>query len=177
MEQQIISKAQEFIDRWNSASQIKVNPIAHKFNLKGGVAGSFCYRPDGSHHFRWNLAIAQNNQSDYLARTVGHEVAHWIVRNIKSTAKPHGRTWKGVMLFLGCDPTRCHNYEFQAARIVERPWKYECPCGNIHTFTKQKYRNMIKDGIKEGGDLYYRCRRCKTSLNLLNITFEGGENS
>ncbi len=99
-----------------------------RFDLKGGTAGQVRYttkfflssnmRMTKAICLRFNLQLAKDNLTDFLARTVPHELAHILAnaRNMKTTRKvpPHGLEWRKACKDLGMAIhriTRCHDYE------------------------------------------------------------------
>ena len=159
---------EEFIDKWNSEQNANIPYIKHKFDLRGKVAGQFWYSTSSS-WFRWNLPVAEQNSDDYLVQTVGHEVAHHITRTVYPHATSHGWEWKNVMRQLGLEPARYHNYAVTPARIVKRPFKYLCPCGDTHKITATKFKNFVLRGLYSNGDTKYRCTNCNTRINIKEV--------
>jgi SprT protein len=175
LKDQIMQAATIFIAKYNQATgkEIPIDP-GHKFDLKGKVAGQFCFRSTGS-YLRWNLQAAKKYTTDYMTQTVGHEVAHYIAFQIDKRAQAHGTLWKAIMWQLGLPTNRCHAYNLAPARTVTKPFKYICPCGVEMNFTVKKYQNMILRGLKEGGKTYYYCKKCHTYINILKITHSDKE--
>lgn len=120
-----------------------------------------------SHITRWNLTITKDHQTDYLKQTGGHEVAHWIVYNINKHAQSHGITWKRVMLSLGLEPLRCHNYTCKPARAIDRPFTRHCSCGS-YPVTSIKFKNYVLAGLTTSGETTYRCR-CGRMISIHDV--------
>ena len=157
----------EYIKIWNDSSDLKIFSIQNRFDVRGHVAGYFCYNPNDI-YFRWNLEIAMNNYPDYK-QTIGHEVAHLIVHQIDCKngcrSKSHGARWNAVMLTLGLEPKRCHNYKTTAVRNSNYITRFVCPqCGLSEKITLQRYKNMLKT-IEASGKVNYFCK-CRHQLNL-----------
>lgn len=165
----IIQQAEHFINIWNDSSDIKAISIESYFNLKGHCAGQYCRRQDGN-YFRWNITIATNYQTEYL-KTIAHEVAHHIVNTVdKATnckSRSHGARWHHIMIVLGFEPKRCHNYKTEPARKIPHVTTFKCPkCGISAKLTLVKYKKMLKT-IKADGTVNYFCK-CRHQVNLVN---------
>ena len=121
-------------------STIKVN--IH-WDLTGQTAAYFCPKDNEPSCFRINLALAEDNLEDYLADTIPHEYAHFIVwEYLKDKNCVHGSSWQGVMeKCFNLNPTRCHNYDL--SKVVEiHIWN--CPtCGKEHKLTKKHHNDLI----------------------------------
>lgn len=128
-----------------------VHPIID-YNLKGRVAGKAFYYKE---MIKLNLDLFRENQKGFLEDTIPHEMAHLISHEIKLECKPHGKTWKRVMIMFGCEPKRCHNYKTTSARNVKR-YRYSCGC-SIHEISLTRHKRTMK-GVK------YICKKCKKAL-------------
>ena len=68
---------------------------------------------------RFNLILLVENEEEYIATTVPHEVAHLIAYKVwendktpnKKRMMPHGKIWKDVMAVLNTPPRVTHNYD------------------------------------------------------------------
>jgi len=128
-----------------------------KFDLKGVVAGQYCYQ-FGKPWFCVNMILAIENIEEYLARTVPHEFAHYIDHCIHGSTG-HGRNWKRIMVnVFGLNPKRCHNYDVSNAlvRKVNRPHVYKCQC-NEYPITPHVHKKISRGKV-------YTCRKCNTNL-------------
>jgi len=168
MQTWIEQKISHYINIWNTKSDVLVINIPSKFNLRGQTAGYFCYRSTGN-YFRWNLALALENQDTYT-QTVGHEVAHLITHTLDKInnrkTKPHGWLWQSVMQNLGLKIQRCHDYKCEPARKVSRPIKRICPlCKVEDKITLTKYKNFLKR-MSPSGQTAYKCK-CGRIVNVL----------
>ena len=168
MQTWIEQKVRFYLNIWNTKSDVSVDSVPSKFNLKGKVAGYFCYRSTGN-YFRWNINLALENQDEYH-QTIGHEVAHLIAHTLDKInnrkTKPHGWLWQSVMQNLGLKPKRCHDYKCEPARKVSRPIKRTCPqCGIEAKITLTKFRNYLKT-MNTSGLTNYTCI-CGRTINVV----------
>lgn len=140
------------------------------FELKGKVAGQFAYK-GSSCGLRFNMIFATNHPDEYMARTVPHEVAHYVryVRNgykhdVLSNGKRdiHGAKWRAVMRELGAsDSTRCHSYDTSV--IASRKYrKFSYSCDNDHAYEL----TTIRHNRVQRGQTTYFCRECRSELHF-----------
>lgn len=132
----------------------KLDDIQIWFDLKGTAAGKACY---GKNAIRYNTALAYANLDTFMARTVPHEVAHFIAYYLGD--RGHGRTWKRVMVMLGVrDISRCHSYDTSEVRKDKGYIQYHCSCRD-HLISPTLHRK-IRWGQKRW------CRKCKGFLEI-----------
>lgn len=83
-------------------------PIEVEFNIRGsGLAGQAWL---SKRKIRYNIFIAYDNQDEFIARTIPHEVMHIVDGLIHGYTHGHGKIWKEMMQRCGLDSTRCHSY-------------------------------------------------------------------
>lgn len=117
------------------------------FTLKGSVGGQ---AQDGD-LIRVNMAFLKNNKEHYLKHTIGHELAHNITHIIYGgKAKAHGKEWKSVMVRMGLEPSRTHNYSLQGIVPI---YPYKCGC-RVWELTKHRHVKIV-NGKR------YMCPHCK----------------
>ena len=135
-----------------------VPEIELRFDLTGRSAGMFRFPAAGHPIIRYNKVLLTENPDDFLARTVPHEVAHLVVRNVfGADIQPHGAEWKSVMAFFGAEATRCHNYDVSRSSTRRlRRFTYYCSCREHQLSTIR--HNRIKAGQS------YQCVCCNQSL-------------
>lgn len=142
---------------------IYLDRIPVDFDIRGRVAGKFVY--GNRFCFKVNMEIAFHNLEEYLARTVPHEFAHYIVRiKYGFLAQPHGREWKQTMRSVfGLEPTSCHNYNMEnvtSGRNIER-FKYVCGCKDkIHYITSIRHKRVQIENKK------YLCVSCRKAISF-----------
>jgi SprT protein len=134
-----------------------------RYDLKGRTAGqAITHYSTGLFELRFNIPIYVANKEHFLARTVPHEVAHLVARQLHPYhIQPHGREWQRVMLNLGVQPDRCHSYEVQLARVHQK-FDAKCAC-KVHKIGK-----AVRARIVAGRT--YRCTKCKQRVVLVNDT-------
>jgi SprT protein len=142
-----------------AASRTPLPQPTIRFDLRGQAAGQAQWRPGERPLLRYNLDIAQHHQSDFLARTVAHEVAHLITAACHGRTRPHGPEWCAVMAFLGVpDASRCHDYRLTHSGIKrQRRWHYVCDCRS-HELSTTRHNRMLH------GTARYYCQRCHALL-------------
>lgn len=141
-----------------------------EFSLIGKVAGKFIYKGKAC-RLNFNLIFATNHPEEYLARTVTHEIAHYVRyyrnqykhdRAANGNRDSHGLKWKSVMKELGAtDITRCHSYDTSA--IATRKYKkfsYACDYGHKYELTSIRHNRSQK------GMMWYNCRECDSRLHF-----------
>jgi SprT protein len=96
---------------------------------------------------------------EMVNQTLPHEIAH-ILANVIYKVRGHGREWKSVMVNLGLEPRRCHNYSLEGVktRVRRRNHATYCGCGR-HDVTATIHNRMAR-GYR------YWCNTCKQNLRL-----------
>ena len=129
-----------------------------RFDLRGQSAGQMRIDASGHATIRYNPALLLRHGEDFLARTIPHEVAHYLAflhhgRGIR----PHGPEWQQMVRALGGEPERCHDYDIDGlgARKTRR-FTYHCRCGD-HQLSSIRH-NRISRGTR------YLCQRCGEAL-------------
>ncbi len=114
---------------------IKIKPPAVVYRKRGTTAGTANYQ---TWTIDLNPTLLMENQDTFIARTVPHELAHLIDYQLhpenfetrlirtrtgrlkRSKRDVHGATWKRIMIVLGADPSRCHDYDVSNAKVHKR---------------------------------------------------------
>jgi len=112
---------------------------------------------------------------DMIEETIPHEVAHIIVYQLWSKAKPHGEEWQKVMrTVFRIEPQRTHGYcERSAKQTVrrQRQWTYACDCDSpfsfVNTTKKNRIESMHRLCDEHGSSAGYKCRKCKARIRLI----------
>lgn len=166
--QVIENEVKKYIDMFGYAHL----PIV--YDLTNKTAGAFTYKNStGPVKFRFNLAIAEKNLEAFLARTVPHEVAHYVdfMRNgQKMRTHPsgrrdmHGRYFKAIMQEMGVtDTSTYHAYDTSHVQTKrQRRWEYACSCTSYSIATVT--HNRIQNGQER------QCTKCKEVINKHNFT-------
>lgn len=87
-----------------------------RYDIKSWMGGLAYYKKN---LVRYNLILLVENEEDYIATTVPHEVAHLIAYKVwendttpnKKKLMPHGKIWKDVMGVLNVEPRVKHTYD------------------------------------------------------------------
>lgn len=93
------------------------------FDLRGRTAGMAHYGYEWK--LRFNMELMAENEQDFLASTVGHEVAHLVAYEIYNDNCGHDVRWITVMVKLGLEPTRCHSYSTANTALKSKRAKLE----------------------------------------------------
>jgi SprT protein len=150
---EISLRAAELERRAASRAGLTPCPPRLAFDLRGTRAG--CASADGC--IRLNPVLLRENPADFLAQTLPHEVAHWVVFRWRPGATPHGTEWRQVMHWLDAPARRCHGFDVERARIrTLRRHPYACAC-RAHAVSAILHRRI------QGGAAY-RCRACGSVL-------------
>lgn len=125
------------------------------WNMKFGInstsiAGRCSYRREIIELHNELLKVGREKDRN---RTFIHEIAHLITHFLKDDESlrslwrrkdsAHGHTWKRVMLALGSNPERCHNYEyFTDLKIKTAKHKYVCKDCGYEYFSQRALKNI-----------------------------------
>lgn len=135
---------------------LPARPPQLAFDLRGTRAGSV----SRAGLIRLNPVLLRENLPAFMAQTIPHEVAHWVVFRWRPRAAPHGREWRQVMDWLGASARRCHDFDVARAQVrTMRSHRYLCAC-RTHEVSAIRHRRMQAGTI-------YRCRICEGELRLL----------
>ena len=117
-----------------------------------------------------NSTILMENQDDFIARTVGHEVAHIIDKDVNGYQRrangkrdSHGPNWKAIMVLFGQDPSRCHSYDVTNSKVqktnnrVKHVWVCGCGEAEMKLGDKRHARQERTGGFYMRGHTSNRC--------------------
>lgn len=104
----------------------------------------------------YNPILLNENLDAFIARTVGHEVAHLAAYELFRD-KGHGYWWKHIMRVIGQEPSRCHSYDIVNSAVkTKRSIIWRCTgCGHQGLCMK-KMADRILSGV---GAASHKCRR------------------
>ncbi len=145
-----------------------------KYKLTGQCAGRAKSAPKHTKKLGWvnfNLDICRHNLTNFLKRTVRHEIAHLIDVFLYGRTRPHGRNWAMVMWKLGEKrPSRCHSYDMSKVktRRMKKHYVYKCNCEKPHNLTIIRHRRIVNNGKK------FKCRDCKKLLEYTGRATHNG---
>ena len=74
------------------------SPPTVDFSLTGRIAGRAYI---DSWKVKYNVELFEHNRTDFLDRTVPHELAHLVARTLYPFCTSHGQHWRTVMERLG----------------------------------------------------------------------------
>jgi len=126
-----------------------------RFDLRGRAAGQACF---SENYIRLNMVLFKDNIEDFFKRTIPHEVAHLVTRQLHPfRVSPHGQEWRDVMYDLGCDPSRTHCYDVsKSVTFTKRLYELHCTC-KTHRVSATIIRRMRRGQT-------YTCRQCGQKL-------------
>ena len=162
--QRISDKIRECIDKANSLYAKNLEIPSFSYKQIGRVAGRAFLN-------QWKIVINPDflfngHLEDMIENTVPHEIAHLIAFRLFND-NGHGRFWKMVMVHLGLNPERCHNYSLEGVktRKSKRNVKCACPtCGEQFHITQYKAKHILL-----GAKVYHNAPLCRDLKNTLLI--------
>lgn len=126
-----------------------------KFTKKGTAAGT-AYITKNVINF--NPVLLQENPEQFIKQTVTHEFAHILAYRVFDD-RGHGKDWKRVMVQLGAEPKRCHNYDVSSVQRRTARIEYSCGCATYEISAKR--HTMILNGKR------YSCKKCKQVIKMV----------
>ena len=157
LKQTILNRVDEVFDQYNQLlpdNQIDSDSITVRFTLRGLTAGSSHW---AKRTLNFNLILATNNLSEFLARTVPHEIAHLYQTKIYPLSDPHGKEWKRIMRLGGYAPVRCHSYDTSGLTTYKHTYVCNCP-NRTHMLSTVRHNKVVR------GVANYTCTICKTRI-------------
>jgi len=160
-------KTIEWWDKFNKRFGKSYAYPAIQYTLRGGVAGTATYQRQ---LINYNMGLYRENKEKYSNRTIPHEIAHLFNYRIHvenrgawgGGLKPHGREWKNIMMRMGLDYSRCHDYKVTKVRKVTKDYIYKCAC------KEHKVSSILHNKMMKGKT--YKCNTCR-----VRITYFGKE--
>ena len=142
-----------------------------EYTIKGTTAGRVTYwvNPDASCDsfiLKFNQQLLKENSSEFIEKTVPHELGHIVDLSLhgkKKHYRTHGKNWKAIMDILGSEGTRCHSYDtssVQQSRKTKTRYIYRCECESkmFHHITKQRHKKI------SSGMVRCACKLCKATI-------------
>lgn len=117
------------------------------YDVRGTRAGVAYYT---AYKVGFNPVLLMENLDEFIQSTVPHELAHLLTYNLFPEAfitfgrkrEHHGYHWQTVMIALGADPKRCHEFDVTNTRVkksTSRQIKWKCShCNTELLLTPQK---------------------------------------
>lgn len=135
-----------------------------RFDLRGRVAG-WAHTDDNV--INLNLALLRQEKQRFIDDTPGHEAAHiiankvlgvdWVSKGMRMVRASHGAKWRAVMMLLGQDAKRCHNFDVSAVKIARGGAQYCCEsCGVDVVLGVKQHRNAVA-GLQFNRYYRHRC--------------------
>ena len=142
------------------------------YSKKGRVAGTM----NSWGQMNLNPILLMENVSDFIHRTVAHELAHHVVNKMRSEAgvtrrhkgwSSHGAQWKAVMRAFGAPTSRCHSYDTSNAAVrTRRPQArhaYKCDC-DTWIFSPIRHKRAQAYISRPDRAEYYQCPKCNGGI-------------
>lgn len=163
--ERVEQKVKEIMAKAGELFGVKFPPLRIKFDLKGSNAG-MAY--PASYKLRFNYGLLERNIETFIGQTVPHECAHIITSFAYDKPTAHGPEWRSVMVKLGVEPKRCHNYEIKGIQVRKhKKFSYQCGCKE-HLVSTNLNNKMVAGRV-------YKCQACKGSLIPINKTISMGQ--
>lgn len=161
LQKKVIEATYEYIEKASDHFKVVIPKPLVRFDLKGTKAGQAITTINLKNEVRYNMDILTRNRTDFIKRTVPHEVAHVVasvVWGFGKVSRSHGHEWSQVMGVFGADDKRCHNYDMTGVPTRRRPrHTYTCGC-KIHQLTDIRHKRVMYD------DQTYICKLCRCEL-------------
>jgi len=123
------------------------------FDLRGKTAGQAFLNQN---MIRYNAVLLTENQAEFDAQTIPHEVAHLIAHQLYGAKiSGHGPEWQKVMRDFGVQPRRCHSYDVTNS-AVGGVHQYTCRCNKTFALTAKRHKKAQRGGLI--------CRKCRSTL-------------
>lgn len=124
------------------------------FQLKGRRAG-IAY--PSRNEIKLNRDLLLQNGEKFILDTPGHEAAHLLSHTLYGPfIRSHGPEWQRVMITIGQEPTRCHDFQ-----IITKH-KYVCKCSEYFLSTTRHNRYL-------SGKAFYSCKKCNSRLSYIKF--------
>lgn len=114
-----------------------------RFDIRNTNGGEAWFRLN---RIRYNLTFLVENEKEFLATTVPHEVAHLVAHHVYDSkpmngkkVRPHGKEWIEVMGVLGVEPRVKHTYDLTSLDLHKKVRK-----ARTMKTTKAKLLDLVK---------------------------------
>ena len=164
LRQQVETAVRQAEKRARDFYRLELPDATIDFSLRGRCAGQARVDRHGETSLRINQKLLAENLEDFLSETIPHEVAllvvNWQARNKNQRPRPHGPEWQAVMQSCyNLLPKRCHSYQTTLARVVPRPFLYNCNCRE-HRLTSIMHNRISRS-------YQALCKACKTPIRFV----------
>lgn len=148
LKQAIAGRCKELILLGCQKLDLQTKGLDLTFSQKGGSGGSASWNKTTQRGtLNFNLALALDNQDEYLNQICPHEVSHILDYWMTGTSS-HGDDWKYIMAFcFGRRPDRCHHMDTTGIKYHEsRDFVYQCPSCRHEYHLTARLHNRIQSG-------------------------------
>ena len=123
-----------------------------RFNQGGRIAGSAWLE---RWELRFNPVLLADNEAEFMAEIVPHEVAHLIAFACYGKVRPHGREWQHIMQSVfKLTPRTRHRLD---TTKVSPTFGYQCACRS-HQLTLRRHNKIMRAQQR------YLCLHCNGVL-------------
>lgn len=128
LEQQAVDAVNFYTQLANKKHGLNMQPFKVEFTAKGRTAGCAMI---GCHTIKLNSNTLALNPERFLKRTLGHEVAHFVIHYLYEQRcatmrfpppkpKAHGKEWLSVMMSFGIvDNSATNTYKTKAGEVTQ----------------------------------------------------------
>lgn len=151
-----VARVKEIVAEANEKFDLHLNPSI-SFTVRGSTAGW----ARGTTELNFNYQLMVDNWDDFDSTFI-HEVAHLVDSALhpelkrrelyrdartgrvrRSKRSVHGPTWQRIMVRLGADPKRTHNYDVSAVSRRKTRHVWTCACGSKMELGPKRHKNML----------------------------------
>lgn len=136
LQRAISQRVDELRIRTRERYQIDIKP-AITYTTRGTTAG---YAIFDTNTLDFNIALAAQNENEFVTQIVGHEFCHLVTNEVYSHCG-HGAEWKEVMRDFNLQPDRLHRLDVRGMERVPKTYPYKCDC-NVYTFGKPTHHKL-----------------------------------
>lgn len=129
-----------------------------KFKNLGPTGGLFTYDDNGNALIELNSFCLFDEENDFIATTVPHEVAHLVSHELSQYCAAHGRKWTEVMKLFNVPPDIFHTHDTTKAlkHFPNKTKRYCDTCGQNFIFGETSMGTFL---ISETKDVKLHKRR------------------
>lgn len=137
-----------------------------RYPTAAGRARQYCQAGVVKNHLYFNRYYLTNQTSEFVERTVPHELSHLIIYEMQNRGlvcediDPHGKEFQSVMISLGAtDVSAKHSYDINVIPGFKGGFRFKCgDCGSDLRVSDIQAKNIHK----------FHCSKCK-SKNIIQL--------